>query len=60
MITKIYFDYYTECEIIVEEMERKEAISYTTDFIDGIELSKLVVGQQECQYMLSIKTVVTT
>jgi hypothetical protein len=41
MITKIYFDYYTECEIIVEEMERKEAISYTTDFIDGIELSKV-------------------
>ena len=41
MITKIYFDYYTECEIIVEEMERKEAIIYTTDFIDGIELSKV-------------------
>lgn len=39
MKTVKYFDAYTECEISVEEMSRKEATEYAIDFIDGIELS---------------------
>ena len=34
-----YYDEYTECEIMVEEMSRKEALEYACDFIEGIELS---------------------
>lgn len=37
MKTRTYFDEYTECEITVEEMNRKEAIQYALDFIDGLE-----------------------
>lgn len=39
MKTVKYYDEYTECEIMVEEMSRKEALECACDFIDGIELS---------------------
>lgn len=39
MTSKTYFDEYTECEIFVEEMGRKEALEYAKDFIDAIEFA---------------------
>lgn len=39
-MTRTYFDEYTECEIQVEEMTRKDAIQYAEDFIEGIETSR--------------------
>ncbi|MCQ2602365.1 MAG: hypothetical protein MJ193_00415 [Clostridia bacterium] len=41
-MTKTYFDEYTECEITVEEMSRKEALQYAIDFIDGIETAGIL------------------